>query len=83
MSDTPVRSVEAKVVIVCGDSVKSVKEFPIYPGTEIIYGQVIDLAVTEALKEATLKAAEIIEGAGDAVSADMQIEAVLGKAYLG
>lgn len=83
MTDTPVRSVEAKVVIVCGDSTKSVKEFLIYPGTETIYGQVMDLAISEALKEASLKAADLIQAAGDSVSEEMQIEAVFGSAVLG
>ena len=80
MADEMVRSVPVSVVIKAGKDLISTKEFLIYPGTETIYGQVIDLAVTEALKLASEKAWDVIEAAGDSVPEALKIEAAYGKA---
>ena len=82
MADEMVRSVPVSVVIKAGKDLISTKEFLIYPGTETIYGQVIDLAVTEALKIASEKAWDLIEGAGDALPPNVQAEALFGKAVI-
>ena len=76
------RSVPVTVEIKCGKDTISSKAFLIYPGTETIYGQVIDLAVTEALKLASEKAWDIIEAAGDNVPDNVKLEALLGKAVV-
>ena len=80
MADEMVRSVPVSVVIKAGKDLISTKEFLIYPGTETIYGQVIDLAVTEALKLASEKAWDLIEAAGDSAPEALKIEAAYGKA---
>ena len=82
MADQMVRSVPVSVVIKAGKDLISTKEFLIYPGTETIYGQVIDLAVTEALKLASEKAWDLIEAAGDGAPDSLKIEAMLGKAVI-
>ena len=82
MADELERSVPVTVEIKCGKDVISSKAFLIYPGTETIYGQVIDLAVTEALKIASEKAWDLIEAAGDGAPDALKIEAMLGKAVI-
>lgn len=56
--------------------------FKVYPGTEMVYGQVINAAITKALIEMSLKAAELIEALGDAAPESIQVEAALTKVAL-
>ena len=80
--DESTRSVSVSYSVKAGDVGIAEASFKVYPGQELLYGQVIQLAITEALKEMSLKAYEIISGAGDDVPDSMKIEAMLGKSAL-
>ena len=76
------RTVPVSYTVKAGDVAMVDASFKVFPGTEMVYGQAINAAITKALVEMSLKAAEIIEGAGDAVPESMQVEAMLAKATL-
>ena len=75
------RTVPVSYKVVAGDVGIVDATFKVYPGTEMVYGQVINAAITKALVEMSLKAAELIGDVGD-TSESMQVEAALGKAVL-
>ena len=75
------RTVSVSYRVTAGDVGIVDATFKVYPGTEMVYGQVINAAITKALVEMSIKAAELIGEVGDA-SKEMQVEAVLGKAVL-
>ena len=60
----------------------STRSFKLYPGTEMVYGQGVDLAVTTALGKISKSAYEIISGADD-IPENVAIEAVFGAAVQG
>ena len=80
--DEMTRSVTVSYSVKAGDAGIADASFKVYPGQELLYGQVIQLAITQALKEMSLKAYEIISGAGDDIPDIVKIEAMLGKASL-
>ena len=80
--DEMVRSVTVSYSVRAGEVGIADASFKVYPGQELLYGQAIQLAITVALKEMSLKAYDIIAGAGDAVPDSVKVEAMLGKAAL-
>ena len=80
--DEMVRSVTVSYSVRAGEVGIADASFKVYPGQELLYGQVIQLAITEALKEMSLKAYDIIAGAGDDAPDSLKVEAMLGKAAL-
>ena len=75
------RNVEMEITIKVGEDMLSTKKFKLYEGTEMVYGQAVDLAVTAALAKVSKVAYDIIDQSGDDVPAAMAVEAVFGKAY--
>ena len=72
------RTVPAQVTIKIGNDLISNREFMLYPGTETVYGQGIDLAVSKALATISKVAFDIltdVEGVPENVAA----EAMFGK----
>ena len=80
--DEVVRTVTVSYSVRAGEVGIADASFKVFAGQELLYGQVIQLAITQALKEMSLKAYEIVSGAGDAVPDSMKIEAMIGKEVL-
>jgi len=76
------RTVPVTYTVKAGDLGIADVMFKVYPGQELLYGQVIQLAIAAALKEMSLKAYDIISGAGDEVPDSLKIEAMIGKEVL-
>ena len=74
------RTVEMEITIKVGDDMLSTKKFKLYEGTEIVYGQAVDLAVTAALAKVSKVAYDVVDPSGDVPPA-VAVEAVFGKAY--
>ena len=79
MSDDIERTVEMEVTIRVGKDMISERKFMLYPGTEMVYGQGVDYAVTQALGTISKVAYDIVTG-GDTPDGKLGVEAVLGKA---
>ena len=75
------RNVEMVITITAGKDIVSEKKFMLYEGTEMVYAQGVDLAVTAALGKISKVAYDILVEAGDAVPERQAIEAMFGKAY--
>ena len=80
--DELVRTVTVSYSVRAGDVGVADASFKVFAGQELLYGQVIQLAITEALKEMSLKAYDIISGAGDDAPDSLKVEAMIGKAVL-
>ena len=74
------RTSEMEITIKIGKDMLSERKFLLYPGTEIVYGQGVDLAVSKALGQISKAAYDILIDAGDAVPEVAAIEAMFGKA---
>ncbi len=77
--ETPVRSVPMEITIKAGDDTSVIRKFLLYPGTEIVYVQGVDVAVCAALSEISKAAYGILVGA-EGVPANVALEASFGKA---
>ena len=73
------RSVEMNITITVGKDMVSERKFLLYPGTEMVYGQGVDFAVTQALATISKVAYDTVSG-GDLPDGNMGIEVFLGKA---
>lgn len=72
------RSVTMEINIDIEGAGYSRRRVQLYPGTEIAYGQGVDLAVSKALATISKVAYEIVTGADD-IPQRQAIEAMLGK----
>ena len=79
MSDNPERTVPMEIVIRTGKDILSEKKFMLYPGTELIYAQAVDLAVTTVLAEVSKAAFEILTDVED-VPENVALEVAFGNA---
>ena len=73
------RTVPMEITIKVGRDLVSERAFLLYPGTETVYGQGVDLAVSKALATISKAAFDIltdVEGVPESVAA----EAMFGKA---
>lgn len=78
MADELERTVEFEVIIKT-DGAESSKKFLLYQGTQMVYAQGVDLAVTEALGTISKVAFDLITGGGDDIPEIMAIEAAFGR----
>ena len=74
------RTVPMEIIVKVGKDLVSERQFLLYPGTEVVYGQGVDLAISKALGLISKAAYDIITEGGDDVPAVMAIEAAFGKA---
>ncbi len=74
------RTVEMEITIKVGEDMLSTKKFKLYEGTEIVYGQAVDLAVTAALAKVSKVAYDTVDPSGD-IPEKVATELVFGKAY--
>ena len=56
----------------------STKKFKLYPGTEMIYAQKVDAAVTAALIETSVAAYELLKDALEGAPEEIKAEVALG-----
>jgi hypothetical protein len=68
-----------EIIIKVGQSLVSERKFLLYPGTETVYGQGVDLAVSVALGQISKAAYNGIGGA-DSAPANVTMEAKFGAA---
>lgn len=78
-NEAPERSSLMTISIEVENGGTSTRSFKLYPGTEMVYAQGVDLAVTKALGEISKVAYELISGA-DEVPESLAVEALLGAA---
>ena len=77
MADELERTIEFEVIIKT-DGAESAKKFLLYPGTQMVYAQGVDLAVTEALGTISKVAFDILTGT-EGVPEVIAAEAAFGR----
>ena len=81
MAQDTERTIEMEITITVGDDMLSTKKFKLYEGSEMVYGQAVDLAVTGALAKVSKVAYDLIDPSSDDIPPAMAVEALFGKAY--
>ena len=79
MSENPERTVPMEIIIKAGKDIHSERKFMLYPNTETIYSQGIDLAVSNALRDISKAAFEILTDA-EGVPENVALEVAFGNA---
>jgi len=79
MSNTLERETQMVITITVGKDMVSERKFLLYPGTEMVYAQGVDLAVAAALGSISKAAYDIIKDA-DGIPENVAMEATFGAA---
>jgi len=74
----PERTSSMNITIEVENAGISTKKFKLYPGTEMIYAQKVDAAVTKALIETSLAAYELLKDAMEDAPPEVKAEVMLG-----